>query len=52
MPFRTKPRTESPYERAVRENTNAENAMLKAAFDYNVMMGNIEDPEEEDEDDE
>lgn len=40
------------HDKAVLENTIAENERLKAMLDYNVMMGNIEDPEEEDEDDE
>lgn len=40
-------------EKALLENTIAENKKLKAMLDYNVMMGNIEDPDaEEDEEDE
>lgn len=39
-------------DKAILENTIAENARLKAMFDYNIMMGNIEDPDEEEEDDE
>ena len=40
-------------DKAVLENTIAENARLKAKLDYNITMGNIEDPDEEgDEDDE
>ena len=40
-------------EKALLENTIAENEKLKAMLDYNIMMGNIEDPDEEgDEDDE
>ena len=40
-------------EKALLENTIAENERLKAMLDYNIMMGNIEDPDEEgDEDDE
>ena len=40
-------------EKALLENTIAENARLKAMLDYNIMMGNIENPDEEgDEDDE
>ena len=40
-------------DKAVLENTIAENERLKAMLDYNIMMGNIEDPDEEgDEDDE
>lgn len=34
-------------EKALLENTIAENARLKAMLDYNIMMGNIEDPDEE-----
>ena len=41
-------------DKAVLENTIAENARLKAMLDYNIMMGNIEDPDaaEGDEEDE
>lgn len=40
-------------DKAVLENTIAENARLKAMLDYNIMMGSIENPDEEgDEDDE
>ena len=40
-------------EKALLENTIAENEKLKAMLDYNIMMGKIEDPDEEgDEDDE
>ena len=40
-------------DKAVLENTIAENEKLKAMLDYNIMMGNIEAPDEEgDEDDE
>ncbi len=35
------------HDKAVLENTIAENERLKAMVDYNIMMGNIEDPEEE-----
>lgn len=35
------------HDKAVLENTIAENDRLKAMLDYNIMMGNIEDPEEE-----
>lgn len=38
-------------DKAVLENTIAENARLKAMLDYNIMMGNIEDPNEEAEED-
>lgn len=44
------------YERHMNENTRAEAAELRAVTDYNIMMGNLEDPaaddEEEEEDDE
>lgn len=41
-------------DKAILENTIAENERLKAMLDYNIMMGNIEDPDEAegDEDDE
>lgn len=34
------------------ENAVAENEAMKAFIDYNIMMGNIEDPSEEDEEEE
>lgn len=37
----------SPRERSDLDNLRAENEQLKAMTDYNVMMGNIEDPAEE-----
>ena len=36
-------------EKALLENTIAENEKLKAMLDYNIMMGNIEDPDAEEE---
>ena len=46
-------RTKSPYERAMEENERASVEEMKAVQDYNIMMGNLEDPaEEEEEDDE
>ena len=39
-------------EKALLENTIAENEKLKAMLDYNIMMGNIEDPDAEEEDEE
>ena len=39
-------------DKAVLENTIAENERLKAMLDYNIMMGNIEDPDAEEEDEE
>lgn len=37
-------------ERHLEENERAELADLRAVQDYNIMMGNIEDPSEEEED--
>ena len=34
------------------ENAVSENAAMKAFIDYNVMMGNIEDPSDEEEEEE
>jgi len=40
-------------DKAALENAQAAEMKMKAIFDYNVMMGNLEDPdEEEDEEDE
>ncbi len=39
----------SIIERHLNENARAEAADLKAVVDYNIMMGNIEDPMEESE---
>ena len=39
-------------DKAVFENTIAENERLKAMLDYNIMMGNIEDPDAEEGDEE
>ena len=36
-------------ERHLNENARAEIANLKAVTDYNIMMGNIEDPSDESE---
>ena len=36
-------------EKALLENTIAENEKFKAMLDYNIMMGNIEDPDAEEE---
>lgn len=44
--------SETPYERILDENARAVVAELKAVQDYNIMMGNLEDPEEEGEEDE
>ena len=35
------------HDKAILENTIAENERLKSMVDYNIMMGNIEDPEKE-----
>ena len=46
-------RNMSPYERAMDDITREHVAEVKAVMDYNIMMGNLEDPaEEEDEKDE
>ena len=44
----------SPAERAQLENAIAANRKQAATIDYNIMMGNLEDPEEmkEEEEDE
>lgn len=40
-------------DKAALENAQAAEMQMKAIFDYNIMMGNIEDPDaEEDEEDE
>ena len=39
-------------DKAVLENTIAENERLKAMLDYNIMMGNIENPDAEEGDEE
>lgn len=40
-------------DRAALENAQAAEMQMKAIFDYNIMMGNIEDPDaEEDKEDE
>ena len=36
-------------DKAVLENTIAENERPRAMLDYNIMMGNIEDPDAEEE---
>ena len=50
--IKTIPRTESPYERAIDDNTRATAARVKAVQDYNIMMGILDDPTEEGENDE
>ena len=47
-----RPRTESPYEKKMKENAIAEAAQTKAIQDYNIMMGSLEDPSEGDEEEE
>lgn len=42
----------TPAERKDLENAIAETETMQAIYDYNIMMGNIEDPAEEDEEDE
>lgn len=41
---------EKPIERARRENALAAAVRAQAIDDYNIMMGNLEDPMEEEED--
>lgn len=43
-------RTLSPYERILEENARADVADMRAIQEYNIMMGNLEDPSEEEED--
>lgn len=43
---------ESIFERHLTENARAEAAEVKAVTDYNIMMGNLEDPSEEEEEEE
>lgn len=45
-------RTLSPYERAVEDNAKAAAAHVRAVTDYNVMMGVLEDPAEDEEEEE
>ena len=45
-------RDETPFERATRENALAAAVKAMAYLDYNIMMGHVEDPEEEEEDNE
>ena len=42
--------TESIYEKVMNEKTRADVEDLKAIVDYNLMMGALEDPNEEAED--
>ena len=39
-------RTLSPLQRAQLDNTRSAEDEVKAILDYNIMMGNLEDPEE------
>ena len=39
----------SPYERAMADMAKAAAARVKAVTDYNIMMGVLEDPAEEEE---
>ena len=41
---------ESIADRKDKENAHANDEKERAFRDYNIMMGNLEDPEEEDED--
>lgn len=42
--------TETPYERKMNEIARAMAAEVKAVQDYNIMMGVLEDPAEDEED--
>ena len=42
----------TPQQQAEKENAEALAASTKAVQDYNMMMGNLEDPSEEEEGDE
>ena len=44
-------RERSPYEIIIEENARAAIEDLKAVQEYNIMMGNLEDPSEEEEHD-
>lgn len=49
--MKARKRTRSPYERAIEENEAAKLEEVKAVQDYNIMMGILEDPSEEEEED-
>ena len=49
MSIEMRERTESPFDKKVKENAIAEAEQVKAVQDYNIMMGNLEDPEAEEE---
>lgn len=40
--------TKTPYEEKIDENARATAMQVKAVQDYNIMMGFLEDPAEED----
>lgn len=42
-------RSMSPYDRAIDDITREHVEEVKAITDYNIMMGNLEDPTEEEE---
>ena len=42
----------TPQQQAEKENAEAHAANTKAVQDYNIMMGNLEDPSEGDEEEE
>lgn len=50
--MRAEKRILSPYERALEENARAAVEDLKAVQEYNIMMGNLEDPSVEEEESE
>lgn len=45
-------KTLTPYERAVEDAARAAAAHVRAVTDYNIMMGVLEDPADEEETDE
>lgn len=48
--MRIKKLSETPLEQAEREYAAATAAHIRAVTDYNIMMGTLEDPSEEEED--
>ena len=42
-------RSESPYDRVIDEIAREKIGEVKAVTDYNLMMGNLEDPAEDEE---
>lgn len=50
--MRTIKRNMSPYDRVMDDITREHVEEAKAVVDYNIMMGNLEDPAEEEEEEE